>query len=71
VKKKYLILGPEDHNGLPMFWNSSRGDWVGRGDATVYTGDYVFSFPPRELPVGNVGNVNIYTGMVHTPKERI
>ena len=66
---KYLILGPADQDHLPMFWSQSMGGWVERDDATLY-GNEIWLFPPRELPVGGVGILNIMTGQMHTPSPR-
>lgn len=65
--KRYLILGPEDHNELPMGWKKWRG-WVEQDKATLYDRDYVFSFPPSELPTGGVGIQNVRTGRIYTPR---
>ena len=67
MRRKFLILGPEDHNGLPMGWKDWQG-WVEQDKATRYEGGYVFSFPPRELPTGGVGIQNVRTGMIYTPR---
>jgi len=64
---KYLILGPEDHNHLPLCWSEQRGEWVERDDATLYT-DRIWLFPPRELPVGGRGILDIETGLLYTPR---
>jgi len=64
---KYLILGPEDQDQLPLCWSEQRGEWVERDDATLYT-DRIWLFPPRELPVGGVGILDITTGQMHTPR---
>lgn len=68
MRKTFLVLGPTDHNDLPLFWSKEKGDWVERDEATLYTGKEVFSFPPRELPSGARGIIDIETRMIHTPR---
>jgi len=50
-----------------MFWSRSMGRWVERDDATLY-GEEVWHFPPRELPVGGRGILDVATGLLHTPR---
>jgi hypothetical protein len=64
---KYLILGPEDHNHLPLFWSRERGEWVERDDATLY-GEGIWQFPPWELPIGGRGILDIENGLHYTPR---
>ena len=64
---KYLILGPEDQDQLPQFWNRDWWQWVDRDSASLYTEREVFCFPPRELPVGGRGILDIETGLLYTP----
>lgn len=66
---RYLILGPADHDGLTQFWSRSLGDWVSRDDATLY-GKEIWLFPPRELPIGAQGVLDITNGLIHTPRGR-
>jgi hypothetical protein len=64
---RYLILGPADQDQLPMFWSKEHGGWVDRDSATLY-GQEIFLFPPRELPVGGVGILDIENGLIYTPR---
>lgn len=66
MPKSFLIVGPEDHNHLPTFWNKDCWQWVERGKATLYTGANVFSFPPRELPIGARGIIDLETACFYT-----
>jgi hypothetical protein len=68
MPNRFLILGPAGQDHLPMFWSQSMGEWVERDDATLYTGNEVFSFPARELPSGVQGIIDIETGEIHTPR---
>ena len=56
--RRFLIIGPEDQDHLPMFWSQTIGEWVERDDATLY-GEEVWLFPPRELPIGGKGIIDI------------
>ena len=67
MPKKFLILGPEDQDQLPMFWSREKWDWVERDEATLY-GKEIWLFPPRELPVGAQGVLDVMNGQIHTPK---
>jgi hypothetical protein len=63
---RYLIIGPADGGGLTQFWSQSLGDWVDRDNATLYDNE-IWLFPPRELPVGGRGILDILTQQIHTP----
>jgi len=65
--RRFLILGPEDGDHLPMFWSSMVWEWVERDAATLY-GNEVWLFPSWELPVGGVGILDIENGLMHTPR---
>jgi hypothetical protein len=65
--KKYLILGTEDHNNLPLFWSQSKCQWVERDEATLYGEKDIFNFPPSELPTGARGVIDIETQEIYTP----
>jgi hypothetical protein len=67
MPKTFLIFGPPDHNSLPQFWSRDLWQWVDRDGATLYTEAEAFAFPPRELPVGGVGIIDIETHKVYTP----
>jgi hypothetical protein len=67
MPKRFLILGPNGHDSLTLFWSRERAEWVDRDDATLY-GDEIWLFPPRELPVGGRGIIDIFTGQIHTPR---
>jgi len=67
MPNRFLIIGPEDHNHLPLFWSQARGEWVERDDATLY-GDEIWKFPPWELPVGAQGVLDIKNRQIYTPR---
>ena len=67
MRNRFLILGPNDADQLPMFWSREHGQWVDRDNATLYTEAEVFAFPPRELPVGGRGIIDIETAHHYTP----
>jgi hypothetical protein len=67
MHKHFLILGPEDSDHLPLFWSREHGQWMDRDGATLYTEAEVFSFPPRELPSGARGIIDIENAHHYTP----
>lgn len=68
--KTFIILGPDGDDGVPMHWNRETWGW-GESAApsflTLYANTEVFSFPPRELPVGMVSIMNTATGVMYHP----
>lgn len=64
---RILLIGPNDHNGLTTFWSKTKNEWVERDEATLYTVEEAFSFPPSELPTGGVGMIDITTQQLFTP----
>jgi hypothetical protein len=46
---KFVIVGPEDHNGIATFWNAYRG-WGGFDIASIF-GELILTLP---LPQGSV-----------------
>ena len=71
--KTFIILGPDGNDGVPMHWNRETWGW---GESalpckeTLYSGNEVFSFPPRELPGGSGCIMNIATGTMYYPNPR-
>ncbi len=66
MPKPYVIVGPNDEQGLPQYWTL---DWCW-GDFTVaiHYGKEVFQFPPRELPLGGRGILDLDSGMLYYPR---
>ena len=65
MPNKYLILGPEDQDQLPMFWSGDLWTWVNKDQATLYS-EFVFHWPPWELPPKWKGILDIETGQLYT-----
>jgi len=71
-EERYLILGPEDQDHLPMFWGRHPlwgWGWVERERAILYDDD-IWLFPPWELPVGKgVCIMDIVVNQKYTPRS--
>lgn len=73
ANKTFVILGPDDGDGIPQHWDREFWRWMeGAAGAKpssscVYSRDEVFAFPPKELPGGGVGIINVTTGWMYKP----
>lgn len=47
LPEKYLVVGPEDHNGLVTFWNVDQEAWVSREDASLFDARILTVHLPR------------------------
>ena len=67
-KSDYVILSRRtDQNGLYLAWSARVRDWVEYEEATHY-GKEVFSFPPRELPLGAWGIKDVVQSVTLYPR---